>query len=92
MIVCSNYLISEDAKISIVTDELIMDDKGNELEIKNYPDVILIGINGDVHKLNKCYIEYKRFEDGFIYKALCDKDETFRGMQGGGGVVFIGTL
>lgn len=92
MIVCSNYLISEDARISVVTDELIMDDKGNELEIKNYPDVIIIGINGDIHRLNKCYIEYKTLEDGFIYKALKDSDGKFSGMNGSGNVVFIGTL
>ena len=92
MTVCSKYLISEDAKISIVTDELIMDDKGNTLEIKDYPDLIVIGINGDVHRLNKCYIKYKTLEDGFVYKALCDKDEKFCGMQGGGTVVFIGII
>lgn len=92
MIVCSNYLISEDARINIVADELIMDDKGNKLEIKNYPDVIIIGINGDVHRLNKCYIEYKTFDDGFIYKVLKDSDGKFSGMQSSGTVVFIGTL
>lgn len=55
--------------MGIITDELIMDDKGNKLEIKDFPDLIVIGYNGDIQRFSRCYIEVRRFDD-WTYKTI----------------------
>lgn len=89
MIVCSNYLISEDCKMGIITSELVMDDKGNKLEIKDFPDLIVIGYNGDIHRFSKCYIDVRHF-DNWTHKVIRTEDgNTEFGMTG---IVFMGVI